>query len=87
MGRFSLTKKPQPFGYGYTVMPRPYRIAEDTGMLEYDDSTVYEGICPSCHSRHSGAWETCDYCLEREYEERMERHQQYLDANDIDEEE
>ena len=45
-------------------MPRPFRIAKDTGMKEYDDSfEPFEGKCPKCKKLHKGNWDVCNECL------------------------
>lgn len=48
-------------------MPRYYRIAQDTGLKEYDDSIPpYEDKCPKCGKLHSGNFPKCNNCIEEE---------------------
>lgn len=58
--------------------PKASRIAQDTGMLEYDDSMPnIEGKCPSCQCIHSGAFIKCDGCIEEEIDRQYEDEREY----------
>ena len=60
--------------------PKAFRIAADTGAVEYDDSVDnIIGKCPSCSCFHSGAFDTCDECLEQKLEEQHQAEQEYYE--------
>lgn len=60
-------------------MPRPYRIAKDTGMIEYDDSIHIEGKCPKCNKIHTGAFDVCDDCIGEQQRRHEEQESAYYD--------
>jgi len=67
-------------------MPRYYRIAQDTGMKEYDDSCEpYEGVCPKCKKLHSGLFAKCDECIGEEEDLQWQQRQSYLDSLELEE--
>lgn len=67
-------------------MPRYYRIAQDTGLKEYDDSIEpYEGICPKCRKLHSGNFNKCDECIREEEEIAWNQRQAYLNSIESEE--